>query len=149
MLIVSALIDAPLGVEANPGMSPNPAKAPWYFLGIQELLIHFHPIVAVVVLPLAATAFLVALPWLVDELMGQGRWFLSDRGTRSARLAALAALLLIPLAVVLDEYYYTPWAVGAELSTVMARGVIPLLITGTSVAILNLVINKLFSLNSE
>ena len=42
--LFAALVRAPLGEAANPGMSPNPAKAPWYFLGFQELLVHFHPL---------------------------------------------------------------------------------------------------------
>ena len=41
VLLVAVFFDAPLGAEANPGMSPNPAKAPWYFLGFQEHLLHF------------------------------------------------------------------------------------------------------------
>ena len=47
---------APLGEPANPGMSPNPAKAPWYFVGFQELLIHLHPVFAVLVVPLLVRA---------------------------------------------------------------------------------------------
>ena len=35
---------AALGAPANPGMSPNPVKAPWYFVGFQELQLHFHPL---------------------------------------------------------------------------------------------------------
>ena len=44
--LFSALVRAPLGLPANPGLSPNPAKAPWYFLGFQELLVHLHPLFA-------------------------------------------------------------------------------------------------------
>ncbi len=52
IMVMSVLFDAPLGEAANPGMSPNPAKAPWYFVGLQELLLHFHPFFAVVAIPL-------------------------------------------------------------------------------------------------
>ena len=48
---LSAVLDAPLGNPANPGLSPNPTKAPWYFAGLQEMLLHFHPSFAVFVLP--------------------------------------------------------------------------------------------------
>ena len=52
VLLTAAVFDAPLLAQANPGMSPNPAKAPWYFMGIQELLVHLHPAFAVLVVPL-------------------------------------------------------------------------------------------------
>mgnify|MGYP000467629460 CR=1 FL=1 len=44
IMFVSVIFNAPLGAEANPGLSPNPTKAPWYFAGVQELLFHFHPL---------------------------------------------------------------------------------------------------------
>ncbi|MDB4285321.1 cytochrome b N-terminal domain-containing protein, partial [bacterium] len=46
VFLFSLFVNAPLGDPANPGMSPNPAKAPWYFLGFQEMLLHFHPLFA-------------------------------------------------------------------------------------------------------
>ncbi len=54
-LVVLLAVAAPpaLGEPANPGMSPNPAKAPWYFAALQELLMHLHPSVAVLLVPLA------------------------------------------------------------------------------------------------
>ena len=54
VLVLMALFwDAPLEQLANPFLTPNPAKAPWYFLGLQELLHYFPPIVAGVLIPVA------------------------------------------------------------------------------------------------
>ena len=101
--LFSALVRAPLGPPANPGLSLNPAKAPWYFLGFQELLVHLHPLFAVVVVPALGALALVALPYLgfpKDE--PRGAWFLSANGRRTARLAAVVALVATPLLVVAD-----------------------------------------------
>ena len=64
VFVLAAVLGAPLGDPANPGLSPNPVKAPWYFVGLQELLIHVHPIIALVLVPLGVLGFAVALPWL-------------------------------------------------------------------------------------
>ena len=65
VLVVSIFFQAPLGEPANPGISPNPAKAPWYFLGFQELLLHFHPLFAVFVIPLLVA--IATLPKITVE----------------------------------------------------------------------------------
>ena len=62
VLALSLLLDAPMGQPANPGLSPNPTKAPWYFAGIQELLMHFHPSFALLIAAaLMARRFLSAV----------------------------------------------------------------------------------------
>ena len=85
MVVLGAAFGAPLGARANPGMSPNPAKAPWYFVGFQELLIHFHPVFARAGDPAGrrASAFLL-LPYLASDDEPAGRWFLSPAGRRTA-----------------------------------------------------------------
>ncbi len=51
LLVFSALVNAPLLASANYNFTPNPSKAPWYFLGLQELLTMFHPMIAGVTIP--------------------------------------------------------------------------------------------------
>lgn len=63
-MVVSLLFDAPLREIANPNVTPNPEKAPWYFVGLQELLSHLHPVVAGVLVPAAIVIGLVALPYI-------------------------------------------------------------------------------------
>ncbi len=120
VLVLAAVLGAPLGERANPGMSPNPAKAPWYFVGCQELLIHLHPVLAVLVLPLLGVAGLALLPWLTPDDTPGGRWFLSARGRRFSGVAALTALVVTPLLVVLDE------GGGAGGAGWLAGGLLPL-----------------------
>jgi menaquinol-cytochrome c reductase cytochrome b/c subunit len=64
VLVLGILFDAPLKEVANPTVTPNPEKAPWYFVALQELLAHFHPLVAGVLVPTAIIAGLVALPYI-------------------------------------------------------------------------------------
>jgi len=130
VMVCSALFAAPLGDAANPGMSPNPAKAPWYFMGFQELLLHVHPLFAVVVLPLVGVLALVALPYYPYERDTAGIWFGSLAGRRLAVGAAVAALAVTPPLVVLDESVihlssWLPW-----LPVWVSNGLLPLLALG-------------------
>ncbi len=64
VLVISLLFDAPLREVANPFETPNPEKAPWYFAALQELLSHFHPVIAGVLIPSAIIGGLLALPYI-------------------------------------------------------------------------------------
>ena len=63
LLIVSTFVNAPLQRLANTNQTPNPSKAPWYFLGLQELLTMFHPMVAGVTLPTMGLVALIIAPY--------------------------------------------------------------------------------------
>ncbi|KPJ93622.1 MAG: hypothetical protein AMS18_05375 [Gemmatimonas sp. SG8_17] len=125
ILTFSVFVTASLGEVANPGMSPNPAKPPWYFVGIQELLLHFHPTFAVLVLPVAGAAALLSVPYLAYEQDTSGIWFASHRGRRFAAVAGVAAVVVTTILVVLDEYWidfgsWLPW-----LPSVVSNGLVP------------------------
>lgn len=64
VMIIAVLFDAPLREIANPQLTPNPEKAPWYFAALQELLSLFHPIVAGILVPGAIVIGLIALPYI-------------------------------------------------------------------------------------
>ena len=64
LLLFAMCFDAPLAAMANPGLTPEMVKAPWYFLWLQELLLHMPPVLALCVLPLAFALFLLLLPFL-------------------------------------------------------------------------------------
>jgi menaquinol-cytochrome c reductase cytochrome b/c subunit len=63
LVIFSTFVNAPLRELANPNLTPNPSKAPWYFLGLQELLRYFHPMVAGVLVPTLFFGLLFVLPY--------------------------------------------------------------------------------------
>lgn len=125
--LFAALVRAPLGPPANPGLSLNPAKAPWYFLGFQELLVHLHPLFAVVVVPLLGALALLALPWLgFASTEPRGAWFLSPTGRRTSRLAAAVGLVLTPLLIVADALVLGAAAAPAGSVALVTRGILPL-----------------------
>jgi menaquinol-cytochrome c reductase cytochrome b/c subunit len=64
LVIFSTFINAPLRELANPNLTPNPSKAPWYFLGLQELLRYFHPMVAGITIPTFILVGLAAVPYV-------------------------------------------------------------------------------------
>ncbi|MHB8574375.1 MAG: hypothetical protein ACYDCQ_03495 [Dehalococcoidia bacterium] len=75
LLAISTAFNAPLQDRANSDITPNPSKAPWYFLNLQELLLHMHPALAGVVVPTVALILLAAIPYIDRRNDGQGVWF--------------------------------------------------------------------------
>ena len=135
VLLAAAVLDAPLLAQANPGMSPNPAKAPWYFMGVQELLVHLHPAFAVLVVPLLAAAFVVFLPYLNYRETPSGLWFHSANGRRTALAAAGAALVAVPAGILANEYILSlpkllPFLPQAVSNGALPMGLLVLLVLG-------------------
>ena len=64
MVLFSTFVNAPLRELADPNLTPNPSKAPWYFLGLQELLRYFHPLVAGITIPTFILVGLAAIPFV-------------------------------------------------------------------------------------
>jgi quinol-cytochrome oxidoreductase complex cytochrome b subunit len=126
LLVWSMLVPAPLEGIANPDASPNPAKAPWYFMGLQELLLHFHPVVGAVVIPGLALTALALLPFYDISPEKVGVYFRSRRGRYLSLLAGGLGLLLVPLWIVLDEFVldWTAWLSGWP--ALISNGLVPL-----------------------
>ncbi len=93
--VVSLLFIAPLEQLADATRTPNPAKAPWYFLGLQEL-VHYSALMGGVVVPTVIVLALLALPYLDRHQRGIGRWFAPER-----RVANTIFTVLVTVAVVL------------------------------------------------
>ena len=92
------LLDAPLEQIADATRTPNPAKAPWYFLGLQEL-VHYGAIFGGVVVPTVLVLALLALPYVDTQPRGVGVWFARERRVANALFAAVA-LGLVALTVI-------------------------------------------------
>ena len=110
LVLIALLWDAPLEQLANPLLTPNPAKAPWYFLGLQELLHYFPPVVGGVLIPTLVVVALIVIPYFNVNIEGEPFWgkgpsrrFLIVLGVLGALLGILvvyeAWTVLMPTAV--------------------------------------------------
>jgi quinol-cytochrome oxidoreductase complex cytochrome b subunit len=122
----SAFVNAPLEEAANPAHSPNPAKAAWYFMGFQELLLHFHPVFGAIVIPGLGLAAMLLLPYQDADMDVAGIWFRSLRGRWLALLSALAGIAATIGFVLLDERWLDMPALLPFLPPVISNGWIPL-----------------------
>lgn len=104
LLVFSLLRDAPLEELANPDVTTNPAKAPWYFMSLQELLLHMHPVLAGIMVPGLVVLFLIALPYLDNDPADSGRWFTSPRGRKIVVWTVLYTLITQAALIVFDEF---------------------------------------------
>jgi len=98
LVLVALIWDAPLEQLANPLVTPNPAKAPWYFLGLQELLHSFPPIVAGFLIPALVVIALIAIPYFKVNVEGKPIW--GEQASRRFGIAVSVVLaLLIAMAI--------------------------------------------------
>jgi hypothetical protein len=79
LMVWSITLNAPLEEPSNPNLTMNPAKAPWYFLGLQEMLVYFDPWMAGVVLPSLIIVGLMAIPYIDANPLGAGYYTFKQR----------------------------------------------------------------------
>lgn len=145
VFLFSLFVDAPLREKANPAYSPNPAKSPWYFQGIQELIVHFHPFFAVFVIPLILYAGLIALPFLKYG-SGNGKTDFSMPVFRKIILwSASTAVVVTPVLILLDEYVFRVGEHSMGMPLVISDGLFPFLILVGLTGLFVLFIKKKFS----
>lgn len=125
LLMFSTMFDAPLGVHANPAESPNPAKAAWYFMGLQELLLHLHPTFAIFIIPTLVILIFAAIPFIDGATLAPGYWCGSRQGVSLAVGNCGIGIFLTVLAIIADDKIIKS-AFSAHSSGWLSRGVIPL-----------------------
>lgn len=117
--VLSVFINAPLLNRANADVTPNPSKAPWYFLNLQELLLHMDKAWAGVLLPTVALGFFASIPYLDRSREAQGVWFGTKYSVRLTVIAALYATFVSVFLVVIDagDRNLAPDWTGASFKT--------------------------------
>ncbi len=149
ILFWAMYVPAPLEGIANPEVSPNPAKAPWYFLGIQELLLHFHPLVGAILIPAVSLGALALLPYYDVTPHNVGVYFRSRRGRYLALLAAILALLLTPSWVLADELLLDWSAWLPTWPSLVSNGIVPLALVLLGLIGLDELVKRLFAASLE
>jgi quinol-cytochrome oxidoreductase complex cytochrome b subunit len=145
VMMASVIFNAPLEAKANPGLSPNPTKAPWYFAGFQELLLHFHPLFALFIIPVLMLITLLSIPYLNYQENTAGVWFASPNGRRMAIVAAVCAIIITPIGIIADELVinFKTWMPG--MPTEISNGLIPFALMLAAVVGFYVEIKKKFS----
>lgn len=142
VLLFSLARDAPLEEIANPMLTTNPAKAPWYFVGLQEMLEHMHPTLAGIIFPLLLVLFLIVLPYLDRARDNIGFWFTSTRGKRIAILTTMYTLIVVPLYIALDNLIDPREMWREALPPLVLQIVLPVLILGVVIVIPLLILRR-------
>src|SRR5829696_7649981 len=112
---LSITIDAPLLDRANPNVTPNPSKAPWYFLNLQELLLHMNAGLAGVVIPTVALGAIAAIPYIDRSPLGVGILGTSSKGRKIIGFTTVFTTVALIVMIVADEYmgndHFTGWGI--------------------------------------
>jgi hypothetical protein len=124
----ATLFNAPLLEKANPAYSMNPTKAPWYFAGVQELLMHFHPFLAAFIIPFCVVLFFAWIPFLKYDEPPNGHWFISEKGKQSARYSALFAIIVTLSGIMFNEYILNFEIIMPGLPALISNGILPFII---------------------
>jgi menaquinol-cytochrome c reductase cytochrome b/c subunit len=105
LLVAAFLFNAPLEEIANPNHPPNPAKAPWYFLGLQEL-VSYSALIGGVGIPTLIVIGLMLVPYIDRKKAGIGVWFARERWVANSLFAAFLIVMLI--LIIVGMYFRGP-----------------------------------------
>lgn len=135
IILFSLVKQAPLEEIANPMITTDPAKAPWYFMGLQEMLEHMHPTLAGIILPGILVGFLVLLPYIDHSPEGIGIWFSSTRGKQITSLTAIYTVLVMPAYIALDNTFNLREMLRGIVPGWVTQWLLPALIMGLLVSL--------------
>ncbi len=104
LVVVSIILQSPLEAHANPDRTPNPSKAPWYFLNLQELLLHMHPSLAGVLIPAGVVfAAIPLIPYFDRSTADVGKWFGTAKAVPICIFTTVYSTIVLIALVLFDE----------------------------------------------
>ncbi len=149
--ILSILVNGPLIDRANPNQTPNPSKAPWYFLNLQELLLHMNAGLAGVIVPTVALIAIAAIPYFDRSPLGVGILGTSAKGRKIILFTVVYCLILLPAMIYFDELSgRTVFGIGRYLRETLGmpeliyNGVLPAIVLVALIAIFVGIVKTLF-----
>jgi menaquinol-cytochrome c reductase cytochrome b/c subunit len=145
MILISIVLQAPLEGHANADRTPNPSKAPWYFLNLQELLLHMHPALAGVLVPSGALALIAIIPFFDRDTKDVGKWFGTPNALGITWMTTWFTSIVLALLIFFDEYVgvkpmmkalATSTGMGIFESGFLVDIVVPMIFMNTPIVIL-------------
>ncbi len=120
LLVMAVFVDAPLLERANPALPENPAKSPWYFLGIQEM-VSYSAFTGGILIPLLYLGFLISIPYIDKEEKYSGYWFSGRRGLKITiySIAYGSVVVILNLWIYIDLGWLRDWFPGISQGWVM------------------------------
>ena len=140
LLFWSLAANAPLREFANPDVTENPAKAAWYFLNLQELLLHMHPALAGVIIPGLMIVILMAIPYIDRSKKDIGIWFASRKGRYIALWSAVYTTIWLIVLILFDEYVRVRSLISEP--EILPGWIIPIIVMGGLTALLYILIRR-------
>jgi menaquinol-cytochrome c reductase cytochrome b/c subunit len=122
---LSIFVNPPLVEVANSTVTPNPSKAPWYFLNLQELLLHMHPSLAGVLVPTGALVAIAAIPFIDRSPLGVGILFTSDKGKRITSFSVVFTTIVLIALIVFDQYVGVTKTLAGKVPEIVYEQLIP------------------------
>lgn len=152
LVLLSVLVSAPLTARANPNQTPNPSKAPWYFLNLQELLLHMNPGVAGVIIPTIALAGIAAIPYIDRSPLGVGILGTSSKGRKIIAFTTVYTVIVQVAFVVADAVADTGtvFGIGRFLEEqygageLITRQILPVIVITAAIALLMILVQVIF-----
>ena len=135
LLTMSFAVNAPLEEIANPNVTTDPAKAPWYLMGLQEMLEHGHPTLMAIMMPTLMILFIIAVPYIDNSRDGAGKWFTNSRGKKITAYTAIYTLIVMPSYIVLDSKFPIREILRGDLPDFVLQMVFPAIFMGIIVTL--------------
>ncbi len=140
LLFWSLAANAPLREIANPDVTENPAKAAWYLLNLQELLLHMNAALAGVIIPGLVIIALLAIPYIDRSKRDVGIWFASKKGRAIALWSAVYTTIWLIGLILFDEYVRVRSLISEP--EILPGWVIPIVVIGGLTALLYILIRR-------